>query len=95
MEQNVKNALIVEDQVIQSFQISGIKVFEWMSNSKILLNNVLHEDRTYNFYSDETVKTLGFICNLVFDCFQLTVSPTIATSSIITKRSVLSDISKL
>ena len=94
-EQNVENALKLQDQLIQLFQAAGMKLYKWISNSKILLNNVPHEDRNYNFDSDEIVKTLGLIWNPDADCFQFTVSPSTATSSIITKRTVLSDISKL
>ena len=58
-----------------------MKLYKWIWNSKILLNNVPHED--------------GLFWNPDSDCFQFTVSPTIATSSIIMKRIVLPDISKL
>lgn len=94
-EQNLEKGLILQEQLIQLCQAGGMKLYKWISNSKPLLNNVPHEDRSYNFDSNEIVKTLGLIWNPDLDCFQFTVSPSIATSSTITKRTVLSDISKL
>ena len=87
--------LKLQDQLSQLFQAAGMKLYKWISNSKILLNNVPHEYRNCNFVSDETAKTLGLIWNPDSDCFQFAVSPSVATSSFITKRTVLSNISKL
>ena len=58
-EQNMEKALILQDQLVQLFQAAGMKLYKWISNSKILLNNVPREDRNYNFDSYEIIKTLA------------------------------------
>ena len=43
-EQNVESPLKLQDKLIHLFKVAGMKLYKWILNSKILLNNVPHED---------------------------------------------------
>ncbi|XP_065355419.1 uncharacterized protein LOC135949893 [Calliphora vicina] len=77
---------------------SGFNLRKWSTNSRELLESIEPQDRACSsemiIDQTETVKTLGLLWNTSTDCFQYSVCFQ-QVSEVITKRRVLSDISRI
>ncbi len=96
-EKLAQDLVSIQKKLVQIFQNAGMKLRQWASNSKKLLENVPIVDREVDLNSmnvNETIKTLGLIWNPHVDDFRYKV-PDFTNSNEITKRQVTSDVTKL
>ncbi|XP_058817069.1 uncharacterized protein LOC131680368 [Topomyia yanbarensis] len=96
---DVKDGRKLIQQLVELLQSAGFSLRKWNSNSKELLQNVpeqLRDDRSILELdsSSSTIKTLGLVWEPSTDSFRFTI-PTWNSAAVITKRTVLSDVSRL
>ncbi|XP_058840265.1 uncharacterized protein LOC131695765 [Topomyia yanbarensis] len=96
---DVKDGRKLIQQLVELLQSAGFSLRKWNSNSKELLQNVpeqLRDDRSILELdsSSSTIKTLGLVWEPSTDSFRFTI-PTWNSAAVITKRIVLSDVSRL
>ncbi|XP_058817082.1 uncharacterized protein LOC131680381 [Topomyia yanbarensis] len=96
---DVKDGRKLIQQLVELLQSAGFLLRKWNSNSKELLQNVpeqLRDDRSILELdsSSSTIKTLGLVWEPSTDSFRFT-TPTWNSAAVITKRIVLSDVSRL
>ena len=84
----------IQQQLIKIMSSAGMKLRKWVSNSKLLIEDIPQKDRELPTDSQFTIKTLGIIWNPTSDIFMFKckLSPTLKVH---TKRSVLSEIARL
>ncbi|GBM97377.1 hypothetical protein AVEN_162002-1 [Araneus ventricosus] len=92
---NEATAVELQRQLIKLLDAGGLKLHKWSSNSRRLLQCVPQEDLEFCFDKDkENIKTLGLKWNPKDDTFGFAVTTSVTTSKC-TKRTVLSEISRL
>ena len=97
-EDTYEEAVELQRQLIAALHSSGMELRKWASNSPILLKSIPEEHRekksTLEINPDQTIKTLGIHWNTDQDHFQFRVNIDAAANPV-TKRSLLSEASKL
>jgi hypothetical protein len=94
--ETLEEALICQQQLINSLSSCGFKLRKWSSNNGNILTNIpaeLQELKSYEIKLDETVKTLGISWNPTTDTFEFKVY--VPNAETTTKRKLLSEASKL
>ncbi|XP_055953276.1 uncharacterized protein LOC129988999 [Argiope bruennichi] len=91
---DVSTAIKLQQELISLLKAGGMDLHKWCANNEMLLESVPSEDQGYQFGDSDknTIKTLGLKWNPKEDCFSFNVTP---STSIPTKRTVLTDIAKL
>ncbi|KAK9694646.1 hypothetical protein QE152_g33391 [Popillia japonica] len=92
---NTKDAAIqLRRNITNLLQRGGFQLSKWASNdSEILIDSIATENNIIPLDKDQTIKTLGLSWNSTSDTFQFSIH--IENSSQVTKRYILSTISKL
>ncbi|GFV39696.1 reverse transcriptase domain-containing protein [Trichonephila clavipes] len=91
--QNLDTALQLQCQLQNMQETCGMKLHNWNSNSKELLNSSTDQEHSYLINAGLAIKTLGVSWKLTGDYFIFKVSiPSIASY---TKRDILSVITRL
>ncbi|XP_055623373.1 uncharacterized protein LOC129766803 [Toxorhynchites rutilus septentrionalis] len=90
---------MVVSELINLLDSAGFPLRKWSSNCSEILSDIpehLHDDRSHLQLdsSNSVIKTLGLVWELSTDTFQFS-TPKWASATFITKRSVLSDVSRL
>ena len=98
--QTNQEAILLQQQLQDLFAAGGFKLHKWDSNSTEILNCIPQEIRRNQAISklgdsDNFVKTLGMEYNSSKDCFRFSSADLSIDPSHLTKRSVLSDSSKI
>lgn len=89
----VEEAIMNQHQVINILQRGGFQIRKWSSNSDAVTSQIDETARELCSASDPKLKALGILWNPQTDYLSIKVSPT--SSKIDTKRTLLSEISKL
>ncbi|KAI5731279.1 hypothetical protein M8J77_007377 [Diaphorina citri] len=96
--ENIDEAKVIVEEMIQMFKTAGMSLRKWCSNSKEVLSNIASPSdhcSVIDFDTEGTVKTLGLIWNPGKDSFQFHCNITTVQPRNMSKRKVLSEISKL
>ncbi|XP_048481684.1 uncharacterized protein LOC119693389 [Plutella xylostella] len=95
---SVNDAVKLAQEVTEILKKGGFLLTKWSSNDIEFMKSIDEDQRSVNaqvnLNLDGTVKALGIVWNLSQDTFQYNLRPS-QPLSIITKRSILSDIQKL
>lgn len=95
---NIITAQKAQHELITMLKGGGFNLRKWTSNNKCLLENLPHDlvsQGMFDFKDTETNKTLGITWNPCTDQFTYKRMPLINKRDVNTKRTLLSDISKL
>ncbi|XP_075234999.1 uncharacterized protein LOC142332439 [Lycorma delicatula] len=96
---SISEALELQTQLIKCCKQGGFNLRKWRANNHQLIENLQPEncDSGHNYYitNDHTVKTLGIHWNSQNDTFQFTINTDIKDKNRVTKRTILSEVSKL
>lgn len=94
---SIQQAQNIVQQVTQLCMAGGFPLSKWTSNHPAILNSISSEKQVHNlsinFEKDLTVHVLGLCWNPSSDTFNFTIK--LLPSTVITKRTILSTISKL
>lgn len=88
----------LQNDLIKLLQSGGFNLRKWSSSSKELLEGLktpTHQEESFNFKQSETTKTLGLIWQPERDQFSFQLKIETINTSKLTKRILLSDISKI
>lgn len=94
----IENALLLKSDLIELLKRGGFNLRKWQSNERKLLLDVEMtecDEKMYQFKQPDTAKTLGLGWNPQTDQFYFSQLQLESKSGLYTKRSLLSDISKL
>ncbi|XP_037049650.1 uncharacterized protein LOC119083940 [Bradysia coprophila] len=95
---SVESTIQLRRDLAQSMDRCGFRLRKWLSNSQDVLESIPVEDRADSSdlveIMEESVKTLGVFWNPKSDCFEFKIS-SFSSSEQLTKRQLLSEISKL
>lgn len=91
---NKTRILEIRDQLISRLNKGGFKIRKWVSNDKEILQDIASKGQLLELDKDGFGKALGISWNPVKDTFQYRISVRIS-SSVHTKRSILSQISQI
>lgn len=94
---SIEHAKKLQKELINIFLSANMNLRKWSSNSKQLLSNLTpnHQNNALEFKSTETRKTLGLKWNPVSDSFTYQNQITEKSDKHLTKRELLSEISRL
>ncbi|XP_066581484.1 uncharacterized protein [Prorops nasuta] len=96
---NLEEAIIIRDQLINLLRLAGIELNKWASNSALLypahFNNTRECDKEKTIAVDQTVKTLGLIWHPANDTFNFDTEIMQLSDGAPTKRIVLSNLARL
>lgn len=88
---------MIQKEAIDVLQSAGLHLRKWSSNNHKLLERIPEEDRetitVLSFDKDQSVLTLGIKWSPIEDVFQFEIK--LSEHNVHTKRTMLSDISKI
>lgn len=93
---NIEEAILLQNELVQMLMGSGFKLRKWCSNSKVVIQQIPEEDRDQNDQSldiENIKRSLGILWNPNKDVFSFKVDVNSSQNS--TKREILAEIAKL